>query len=72
MFYSSKIHNNGYILLRQKPLKTPETLKENFAAVNQQTIQLAFVIKVVRNQYNLEGVFQFWKNYTLDHSLLEK
>ena len=33
MFYSSKIHNIGYILLKQTPLKTPENLKEKFAVV---------------------------------------
>ena len=29
MFCSSKIHNIGYILLKQTPLKTHETLKKN-------------------------------------------
>ena len=29
--------------------------------------QLAIVIKVVRNYDNLEGIFQFWENDTLEH-----
>ena len=50
MFYSLKIHNTGYILLKQTPLKTPETLKEKFTVVSLQTKKLAIVIKVVRNE----------------------
>ena len=61
-FYSSKIHTIGYILLQQKPLKTPETLKEKFAVVSIQTKHLVIVMKVVRNQHKLEHVFQFWEN----------
>ena len=53
MFYSSKIHNIGYILLKQTALKTPETLKKKFAVISLQTKQLAIVIKVVRNYDNL-------------------
>ena len=49
MFYSLKVHNIGYILLKQTPLKTPETLKEKFAVVSLQTKHLAIVMKVVRN-----------------------
>ena len=49
MFYPLKIHNIGYILLKQTPLTTPETLKEKFAVVSLQTTKLAIVIKVVRN-----------------------
>ena len=52
MFYSLKIHNIGYILLKQKLLKTPETLKKMFAVVSLQTKQLAIVIKVVRIRTN--------------------
>ena len=37
MFYSSKIHNVGYILLKETPSKTPETLKKKFAVVSPQT-----------------------------------
>ena len=36
MFYSSKIHNIGYILLKRTFLKT-ETLKKKFAIVSLQT-----------------------------------
>ena len=54
MLYSSKIHNIGYIWLKQTPLKTPETLKEKFAVVSLQTKKLAIVIKVVRQ---FEGYF---------------
>ena len=50
MFYSLKVHNIGYILLKQTPLKTPETLKEKFAVVSLQTKKLFIVIKVVRNE----------------------
>ena len=50
MFYSLKIHNTGYILLKQTPLKTPETLKEKFTVVSLQTKKLVIVIKVVRNE----------------------
>ena len=49
MFYSSKIHNIGYILLKQTPLKTRETLNEKFTVVSLQTKQAAIVIKVVQN-----------------------
>ena len=49
MFYLSKMHNIGYILLKQTPLKTLETLKEKFAVVSLQTKQLVIVMKVVRN-----------------------
>ena len=49
MFYSSKIHNIVYILLKQTPLKTPNTLTEKFAVVSLQTKQLAIVMKVVQN-----------------------
>ena len=51
MLYSSKIDNIGYILLKQAPLKTPETLKfEKLAVVSLQTKKLAIVIKAVRNE----------------------
>ena len=50
MFYSLKIHNTGYIVLKQTPLKTPETLKEKFTVVSLQTKELAIVIKVGRNE----------------------
>ena len=49
MFYSSKIHNIGCILLKRTFLKTPQTLKKRFAVVNLQTNQLAIVIKIVQN-----------------------
>ena len=49
MFYSSKIHNVGYILLKQTLLKTPQTLKKRFAVVSLQTNQLAIFIKIVQN-----------------------
>ena len=49
MFFSSKIHKIGYILLKQTPLKAPEALEEKFDVVILQTKQLAIVIKVVRN-----------------------
>ena len=47
MFYSPKMRSIIYILLKQTPLKTPETLKKKFAAVSLQTKQLAIVVKVV-------------------------
>ena len=72
IFDSSKIHNIGHILLKQTPLKTPETLKNKFAMVSIQTKHLAIVIKVVRNQKNFEGILQFWENYTLEYSMLKK
>ena len=74
MFFSSKIHNIGYTLLKQTPWKllAPETLKKKFAVVSLKTKQLATVIKVVRNQEYLEGIFQFWENHTLEHSVLKK
>ena len=50
MLYSSKIDNIRYILLKQTPLKTPETLKEKLAVVSLQTKKLAIVIKAVRNE----------------------
>ena len=50
IFYSLKIHNIGYILLKQTPFKTPESLKETFAVVSLQTKTLAIVIKVVQNE----------------------
>ena len=34
MLCPSKIYNIGYALLKQTPLKTPETLKKNFAVVS--------------------------------------
>ena len=71
MFYFSKIHSIGYILLKQTPLKIPETLKETFAAVSLQTKKLTILIKVVQNQENLEGVLQFWEYY-LKHSVLKE
>ena len=72
MFYLSKIHNIGYILLEQTPLKIPETLKETFPVVSLQTKKLTILIKVVQNQENLEGVLQFWENYLLKHSVLKE
>ena len=72
MFYLSKIHNIGYILLKQTPLKIPETLKETLAVVSLQTKKLTIVIKVVQNQENVEGVSQFWENYILKHSILKE
>ena len=72
MFYLSKIHNIGYILLKQTSVKTPETLKKNFSGKSPQTKQPAIVIKVVRNQDKLEDVLQFWENYTPEHSVLKK
>ena len=45
---SSYIHNIGYILLKQTPLKTFETLKEKFAAVSLKTKKISTVMKVVR------------------------
>ena len=71
MFYSSKIHNIRYIPLKQTLFKTPGTLKKTFAVVILQTKQLAIIIKVVRNQDNLEGILQFWENYTIEHSVLK-
>ena len=50
MLYSSKIHNIGYILLKQTPLKTPETLNKKLAAVSLLIKKLAIVIKVERNE----------------------
>ena len=50
MLYSSKIDNIGYNLLKQTPLKTPETLKGKLAVVSLQTKKLAIVIKAVRNE----------------------
>ena len=50
MLCSSKIHNTGNILLKRTPLKTPEILEERFAVVSLQTIKLAIVIEVVRNE----------------------
>ena len=61
MFYSLKIHNTGYILLKQTPLKTPETLKEKFTVVSLQTKKLAIVIKVVRNEAIGRVFRSFWK-----------
>ena len=58
MSYSLKVHNIGYILLKQTPLKTPEILKERFAVyklqtslqTSLQTKKLAIVIKEIRNE----------------------
>ena len=50
MLYSSKIHNIGYILLKQTPLKNPGTLKEKFAVLSLKTEKLATVIKIVPNE----------------------
>ena len=61
MFYSLKVHNTGYILLKQTPLKTPETLKEKFTIVSLQTKKLAIVIKVVRNEAIRRIFRSFWK-----------
>ena len=61
MFYSLKVHNTGYILLKQTPLKTPETLKEKFTIVSLQTKKLAIVIKVVRNEAIGRIFRSFWK-----------
>ena len=61
MFYSLKIHNTGYILLKQTPLKTPETLKEKFTVVSLQTKKLAIVIKVVRTEAIGRVFRSFWK-----------
>ena len=58
IFYSSKIHNVGHILLKQTPSKTPETLKKRFAVVSLQTKQLAIAIKVARNKDNLESILE--------------
>ena len=41
------INNIGHILLKETPLKTPETLKKKLAVVSLQTKQLAICIKVV-------------------------
>ena len=48
-FYSKKIQDVGCILLKQTLLKTPETLKKNFAVVSLQTNQLAILIRIVQN-----------------------
>ena len=49
IFYSSKIHNIRYILLKQKLLEPTENFKKRFGVGSLQIKQLAVVIKVVRN-----------------------
>ena len=72
MSYSLKVHNIGYILLKQTPLKTPEILKERFAVVSLQTKKLAIVIKEIRNEAIGRVFCKFRGNYTLERSVLKK
>ena len=46
-------------------------MKKEFVVVGLKTKQLAIAIKLVQNQENLEGIFQFWENHTLEHSVLK-